>query len=374
MSSTTFIGFRAYGLSPSQDGGSRLYFAGKPYLGAFKEMNNGRNSFILKAAGLLLGLVLLLFCFIASVRFGFTTVKWSDLTAALTDYDESSMEQVVVMTTRVPRALIAAAIGASLAMAGAIMQAVTRNPLASPSVMGINAGASAGIVAAITIFKVTQMSMLIWISFGGAAFAAAAVYMLGSLGRDGLSPLKIIMAGSAMTALFASFTQGMLVHNESGLQDVMFWLAGSIAGRDLQTLLAVLPYMGAGWLAALLLSRQLNVIAMGDEAAKGLGQRTGLIKLAAGIIVVVLAGGAVSVAGPIGLIGIVIPHIARYVCGQDYRWLLPYSALFGAILLLLADVVARFVILPEEVPVGIMTAAVGAPFFIYIARKELMAK
>lgn len=324
--------------------------------------------------GLVAGFVLLLCCFMASVRFGFTTIKWSDMIAAFTHYDESSMEQVVVMTTRLPRALIAATIGASLAMAGAIMQAITRNPLASPSVMGINAGASACIVAAITIFEISQMSVLVWISFGGAAIAAATVYLLGSLGHDGLSPLKIIMAGSAMTALLASLTQGMLVHNESGLQDVMFWLAGSIAGRDANTLSAVAPYLCAGWIAAFLLSRQLNIIVMGDEAARGLGQRTTMIKAVAGIIVVILAGGAVSVAGPIGLIGIVIPHIARYIAGLDYRWLLPYCALLGAILLLLADLLARFIILPEEVPVGIMTAAIGAPFFIYIARKELMRR
>jgi len=337
-------------------------------------MNNRAKGFAMKMAGLVLCAFLMFCCFVASVRFGFTTIKWSDLIVAFVDYDESSMEQVVVMTTRVPRALIAVSIGASLAMAGAIMQAVTRNPLASPSVMGINAGASTGIVAAVTIFKVTQMSLLVWISFGGAALAAAAVYILGSLGRDGLSPLKIIMAGSAMTALFVSITQGMLVHNENGLQDVMFWLAGSIAGRDLNALLVVLPYMGIGWITALLLSRQLNIVGMGDEAAKGLGQRTLWVKLAAGIIVVVLAGGAVSVAGPIGLIGIVVPHVARYIVGIDYRWLLPYSALLGAILLLAADVIARFIILPEEVPVGIMTAAIGAPFFIYIARKELLTK
>lgn len=343
-------------------------------MGALIEMKNGAKSFAMKLAGLVICAILMFCCFVASVRFGFTTIKWSHLFAALINYDESSMEQVIVMTTRVPRALIAAAIGASLAMAGAIMQAVTRNPLASPSVMGINAGASVGIVAAITIFKITQMSVLVWVSFGGAALAAAAVYMLGSLGRDGLSPLKIIMAGSAMTALFVSITQGMLVHNENGLQDVMFWLAGSIAGRDLNVLLAVLPYLSIGWAAALLLSRQLNIIVMGDDAAKGLGQRTVWIKLAAGMIVVVLAGGAVSVAGPIGLIGIVVPHIARYIAGMDYRWLLPYSALLGAVLLLSADVIARFIILPEEVPVGIMTAALGAPFFIYIARKELLTR
>ncbi|WP_337098073.1 FecCD family ABC transporter permease [Paenibacillus sp. YIM B09110] len=332
------------------------------------------GSAVRRAAGLAIGIIVLLGCFISSIRYGFVTVSWSDTWGALSGSNPESMEQLVVKTTRLPRALIAAAIGASLAMAGAIMQAVSRNPLASPSVMGINAGASLSVVTAITVLSLTNMSVLTWFSFGGAAIAAAAVYVLGSMGREGLTPLKIILAGTAMSALFASFTQGLLVRNENGLQDVMFWLAGSIAGREQSMLLAVLPYMGTGWIAAMLLSRQLNILVMGDEAAKGLGQRTALVKLASGLIIVALAGGAVAVAGPIGFIGIVIPHIARSMIGLDYRWLLPYSAVLGAILLLGADLAARFVIMPEEVPVGIMTAIIGAPFFIYIARKELTSK
>lgn len=324
--------------------------------------------------GLVIGVVLLAASAAASIRFGFQTISWSDMIGAFTHYREDSMEQVIVRTARLPRALIAISVGASLALAGALMQAVTRNPLASPSVLGINQGASFAIVLAITVFGWSNGQMLVWVSFGGAFTAAAAAYVLGSLGRDGLSPLRVILGGSAIVALFSSATQGLLVRNENGLQDVMFWLAGSIAARDLQLLAMVIPYMIIGWAAAMILSPQLNILALGEELARGLGQRVGLIRLVAGFIVVLLAGGSVAVAGPIGLIGIIVPHIARYLAGQDHRWLLPYCAVYGAVLLLLADVLARFIIMPEEVPVGIMTAVIGAPFFIYIARRELRTR
>jgi len=332
-----------------------------------------RNTAV-KIIGLLIGLILLGVSFVMSIRFGFTKISWGTMQAALLHYDESSMDQVVVRTARLPRALIAAAIGASLAIAGVIMQAVTRNPLASPSVLGVNAGASFTIVLFITVYGWSDMRALVWISFAGAGLAAATVYVLGSMSREGLSPLRVILAGSAMIALFMSGTQGLLVFNQNGLQDVMFWLAGSIASRDLDMLLTVLPYLGVGWIAAYGLSGHLNLMALGEETARGLGQRTVLIQWIAGVIVVLLAGGSVAVAGPIGLIGIIIPHMARYMAGQDHRWLIPYCAVYGAVLLLLADVAARFIILPEEVPVGIMTAAIGAPFFIYLARKEMKRK
>ncbi|MFF2885277.1 FecCD family ABC transporter permease [Paenibacillus sp. NPDC057967] len=332
-------------------------------------MGRKLRSNVYRSAGLLVGLLLLAVSFIASMRYGFVSISWNDIVSSMISYDEGEMNQVVARTARLPRALIAASVGGSLALAGAILQSVTRNPLASPSVLGINAGASLAVVAAITLFSIRETEPLMWISFFGAAVAAAAVYVLGSVGREGLSPLRIILAGSAMTALFASLTQGMLVRNESGLQDVLFWIAGSVAGRTTEMLLPVLPYMGAGWLLALALSRQWNIMAMGEESAKGLGQNMTLMKVAAGLIVILLAGSAVAVAGPIGLIGIIVPHVARGIAGLDYRWLLPYSAVLGASLLLLADLAARFIIFPLEVPVGIMTAVLGAPFFIYLARK-----
>ncbi len=314
--------------------------------------------------------VLLLLSLLSSIIFGFVSIGFKDLTASFTSYDEGDMEQVIVRTARLPRAMIAAAVGASLALGGAVLQSVTRNPLASPSVLGINAGASVAVVAAITVMEIRHTEALMWFAFGGAAIAAVIVYVLGSLGREGLSPLKIILAGAALTALFSSLTQGMLAHNENGLQEVLFWLSGSVAGRTTEMLLPALPYMALGIALSFALARHWNVIAMGEESAKGLGQHLLFVKAAAGVIVILLAGSAVAVAGPIGLVGIIVPHIARRFAGRDYRWLLPYSAIIGATLLVLADVAARFIHYPIEIPVGIMTAAIGAPFFIYIARKE----
>lgn len=324
---------------------------------------------MIKLAGLIVGGIVLGVSFIANVMLGFTSVTWDDAIGAVFHYDEGVMNQVVIRLTRLPRALIAAAIGASLAMAGTVMQAITRNPLASPSILGINAGAALMVVFAITILSIGNMSLLAWAAFVGAAAGAALVYGLSALGSDSLSPFRIVLAGAAISALFMSMTQGMLVLNQNALQDVLFWLTGTIAGRPLELLVAVFPYMLVSWIAVLLLANHLNVLAAGEETAQGLGMRTSLVKIAGGIAIVLLAGSSVAVAGPIGFIGIVIPHIARRFSGLDHRWLLPYSAVLGASLLLLADVAARFVIAPQELPVGVMTAAIGTPFFIYIARR-----
>ncbi|MBH5319223.1 iron ABC transporter permease [Paenibacillus sp. GSMTC-2017] len=327
-----------------------------------------------RVIGLFISVFVLVVSFLCSIKFGFYPISWQDIIHTFTNYDSSNNEQIVVRTARLPRALIATAVGASLALAGAILQAVTRNAMASPSILGINAGASVAIVFAITMLKISDVDVLTWIAFAGAAMASVCVYVLGSMGKGSLSPLKIILAGAAMTAFFSAGTQGMLVLNENGLQDVMFWLAGSIAGRTMESFLPVLPYLIIGGLGAVLMSRQWNVLLMGEESAKGLGQNIISVKIIAALLVVLLAGGSVAVSGPIGLVGIIVPHIARKIVGLDYRWLIPYSALFGAILLLLADIAARFISFPLEVPVGLMTAAIGAPFFIYLARKGMKKK
>lgn len=324
-----------------------------------------------KGLGLALGCLLLIVMLLSSILFGATKLSWHSVIDTYTHYDEGSNEQVIIRTSRTPRAFIAAAIGASLAIAGALIQAITRNPLAEPNILGINYGASFFVVFAVTALSASSMTSLMWISFLGAAVGALAVYFLGSIGRDGLSPLKIILSGAAISALFSSFTQGMLVLDEQSLDAVLFWLSGSVAGRSMEMLNAVLPYMIISWVAAFLLARHINLLMLGEDSAKGLGQRTAVVKIMAGVIICLLAGGSVAVAGPVGFIGIVIPHIARFFAGMDYRWIIPYSALLGAILILLADIAARFVIRPEELPVGVMTALIGIPFFIYIARKGL---
>ncbi|SDZ56785.1 iron complex transport system permease protein [Evansella caseinilytica] len=303
-----------------------------------------------------------------SIILGYTDTSMMLTYEAFTSFDGSN-EHLIIQTVRLPRALIAAGVGTSLAIAGVYMQTLTKNPLASPGIFGVNAGASFAVVCAISFFNVSSLSAFTWVSFLGAAVAALAVYVVGGVGRQGLTPMKITLAGAAITALFSSFTQGILVTNEAALDEVLFWLSGSIQGRKLEMLVTVFPYLLIGWLLALVMTPMMNVLAMGDDVAKGLGLKVGLLKLTVGLIVILLAGGSVAVAGPIGFIGIVIPHIARSLIGTDHRWLVPLAGLLGGALLLAADIGARYIVMPQEVPVGVMTAFIGTPFFIYIARK-----
>ncbi len=310
-----------------------------------------------------------LFLFLGmSIVLGYTDTSIKVAYDSFTHFNGSTAH-IVIQSIRVPRAFIAAAVGACLAMAGVIMQTLTKNPLASPSIFGINSGASFFVVVAIVLFHLSGLQVIAWYAFGGAAMAAMGVFSVSSIGKGGMSPIKLTLAGAAISAMFASFTQGLLVLNEAALDQVLFWLAGSVQGRKLDLLASVLPYMAVGWIGSMFLAPKLNVISMGEDVAKGLGLKTGLVKLAGMIMVVLLAGSSVAVAGPIGFIGIVVPHISRKFIGVDHRWLLPFSAVLGAILLLAADISARYVIMPQEVPVGVMTAAIGAPFFIYLARK-----
>lgn len=326
-----------------------------------------------RIAGLIFVVVLFLYLIGASIVYGYTDTSWKMAWEAFQN-NNGSNEHLVIESVRLPRALIAAAVGSSLAIAGALMQTLTKNPLASPSIFGINAGAGFAVVIAVSIFQISHLQAFAWISFLGAAVAAISVYFIGSLGREGLTPMKLTLAGAAIAAMFSSFTQGFLVLSEVALEQVLFWLAGSIQGRKLEILVSVIPYLVVGWIGAFLLASKLNVLSMGEDVAKGLGIRTGLLKVGIGFIVILLAGGSVAVAGPVGFIGIVIPHITRSMVGIDHKWVIPYSAFLGAILLLLADILARYVIMPEEVPVGVMTAIIGTPFFIYIARRGFNAK
>ncbi|WP_066055315.1 FecCD family ABC transporter permease [Robertmurraya korlensis] len=326
-----------------------------------------------KIVGLIFVILLFLYLIGASIVYGYTDTSWKMAWEAFQN-NNGTNEHLVIETVRLPRALIAAAVGSSLAIAGALMQTLTNNPLASPSIFGINAGAGFAVVIAVSLFQISHLQAFAWIAFLGAAVAAISVYFIGSLGREGLTPMKLTLAGAAIAAMFASFTQGFLVLSEVALDQVLFWLAGSIQGRKLEILISVIPYFVVGWMGAFLLASKLNVLSMGEDVAKALGIRTGLLKIGIGLIVILLAGGAVAVAGPVGFIGIVIPHITRSIVGIDHKWVIPYSAFLGAILLLLADILARYVIMPEEVPVGVMTAIIGTPFFIYIARRGFNAK
>src|SRR5690606_28928665 len=216
---------------------------------------------------------------------------------------------------------------------------------------------------------VSGMHAFTWVALIGAAISGGIVFLLGSIGRDGMSPVKITLAGASMSAFFASLTQGLMLTDGKMFDQILVWLVGSVAGREMSQLQAVWPYMLAGMIISLLLSRHLNVLAMGDDVAQGLGQSTAYIKLFGALAVILLAGGSVAVAGPIAFVGIIIPHIVRYLVGTDFRWILPYCAVLGAILLVAADLGSRYIAMPKEVPVGVMTAVIGVPFFVYIARK-----
>ncbi|MFS8189327.1 MULTISPECIES: FecCD family ABC transporter permease [Rossellomorea] len=316
------------------------------------------------------GTVVVLIAFIAlSIVYGYTDTSWKAAFDTFMEPDGST-EHLVIQNIRLPRALIAAAVGASLAISGVLMQTLTKNPLASPGIFGINAGGGFMVVMAVTLFGVTSLQSFAWLSFLGAAIAAVGVFIIGGAsGSNGLTPMKLTLAGAAITAMFSSFTQGLLVLNEAALEQVLFWLAGSVQGRSLEILAGVFPYILAGWILALMIAGKMNILAMGEDVAKGLGVKTNILKVISLVAVVLLAGGSVAVAGPIGFIGIVIPHIARKMIGVDHRWLIPYSGLLGAILLLAADIGARYIIMPQEVPVGVMTAVIGAPFFVYVARR-----
>jgi iron complex transport system permease protein len=318
--------------------------------------------------GLFIAIIILLLLMAASIVYGYTDTTWKMAIEALTNFDGSN-EHIVIQSVRIPRAFIAAAVGASLAISGVLMQTVTKNPLASPDIFGVNAGAGVAVVIAVTVFSVGSLQLFTWLSFFGAAVAAISVYAIGSVGREGLTPMKLTLAGAAMTALFASFTQGILVLNEAALEQVLFWLAGSVAGRSLDNLIAVLPYLIGGWIISFIIATKMNVLSMGEDVAKGLGLNTALLKITIGIVVILLSGGAVAVAGPIGFIGIVVPHLTRSIVGIDHRWVIPFSGLLGGVLLLAADIASRYILMPQEVPVGVMTAIIGTPFFIYIARK-----
>lgn len=327
------------------------------------------TSLLARASGTLFCLGLLLVATVSSLVFGHIPVSLDMLTASLIDYDPGSLEHLVVRTERFSRTITALIVGAGLAIAGVLMQTLTRNPLASPGILGINAGAMFFVVIGATLFSLTSPSELVWVAFIGAATAALLVYFLGQEAGRGISPVRTVLAGVAVTALFVSFAQGLLIFNQDRFESILFWLAGSVSGRELNAILPLLPMFGLALLVALLLSRQLNLLGLDDEVTRGLGLRVGQVRLLIGLVVIVLAGTSVAVAGLIGFVGLIVPHIARGIFGTDHRWLLPMSAILGATLMLAADTVARMIIPPQEVPVGVMTALLGTPLFLHLARQ-----
>ncbi|MBC7810228.1 MAG: iron ABC transporter permease [Burkholderiales bacterium] len=318
--------------------------------------------------GLALGAVLLVLCLLWSITLGAADITPQVVYEALFDYDDTNFDHLVIQTARLPRVLAGALVGAALAVSGAVMQGLTRNPLADSVILGIDSGAAFVVVLLVVVTGNPPLSLYAIFAFIGAGIAAVLVYSLGSMGRGGATPLKLTLAGIILAAFISSFTTALLIHDQETLEKIRFWTVGSLAGREMPLLLETAPYMIVGLFGAVIISSQITTISLGEDVAKGLGQNTGWVKGIAAVIVVLLAGGAVALAGPVGFVGLVVPHIVRFLVGVDYRWVIPYSALLGAILLTAADVGSRVLIRPQELPVGIVMAFIGAPFFIALAR------
>ncbi|GAB2635898.1 FecCD family ABC transporter permease [Kribbella swartbergensis] len=330
-----------------------------------------------RRATLLLGLIgciaLLAVVTVLSIAVGSKQIPLSTVFDALRHYDDADTDHVIIRSLRVPRTVIGLLVGAALGLSGALMQGVTRNPLADPGILGVNGGAALFVVAGIYWFGLASLTAYVWLAFAGAAAASVAVYLLGSLGREGATPVKLALAGAAMTAMLGSLTTALLIGDVDTFDQFRFWAVGSLAGRGADIAEQVAPFILVGIVLALVAGRVLNALSLGDEVAKSLGQRVGLARLFVAAIVVVLCGAATAAAGPIGFIGLTIPHVARLVTGPDYRWILPYSMLLAPILLLGSDVLGRVVAQPGELQVGIVTAVIGAPFFIALVRRRKLA-
>ncbi|MGY1803888.1 FecCD family ABC transporter permease [Blastococcus sp. SYSU D00922] len=317
---------------------------------------------------LLAVLALLVALMAASVAVGSRDVGWSDIVAALGGSTENIGQAAV--TKRIPRTLLAVAVGAALGLSGAVMQGVTRNPLADPGVLGINMGASLAVVAGLAWFGLFSSTAIIWTAIAGAALAAVFVYAVGSLGRGGPTPLKLALAGAATSAALTSFITAVALPRGDIAESVQSWEIGGVGGATFDSIGTVLPFLAVGFAISLLSARSLNSLALGDELAAGLGERVALARGVAALGSVLLCGAATAVAGPIGFVGLVVPHLCRLLVGVDHRWMLPFSALTGACLLTATDVLGRIVARPSEIDVGIITALVGAPFFIWIVRRQ----
>lgn len=315
----------------------------------------------------IIGILLLILVTLASLRVGAASIDFGTIFQSFFS-DSETKDFLIVQNLRLPRALIAIIIGASLAIAGAIMQAVTLNPLASPQIFGVNAGASLMVVVGLVLLPSISPGSLVFFAFAGAVLGGSIVYYMASSGT-GMAPIKLALAGITVHLFLSALIEAIVLFHEDSTENVLFWLAGSIDGVSWGDVKIVVPWAAIGIFLAIALARQLTTLGLGDEMAQGLGQNVAFIRLFFSFLVVVLAGSSVAVAGPIGFVGLIIPHIVRKLVGVDYRVIIPFSALFGALLLVSADVLSRFISFPSESPVGIVTALIGAPYFLYLARK-----
>lgn len=326
-------------------------------------------------------LALGLFCLVAavvlvaflSITVGARPIDLQTVWSSLTAFNPQSTDHRIIWDLRLPRTVIGLAVGAALGLSGAVLQGATRNPLADPSILGIHSGAAVFVVLGVAVFGITQLSLYVWLAFIGAGVAMLVVYSVASLGRGGATPIKLALAGAAMTAAMQSVTSAILLTSPRTLDEIRFWQVGSLAGRDMAIFVQVAPFLAVGVVLALASGRMLDGLSMGEDVARALGQNVGRSRAMAGLAAVILAGAATAAAGPIAFVGLTVPHVARAITGPNYRWILPYSMLLAPILLLAADVIGRVIAPPGEVQVGIVTAFLGAPVFIALVRRRRLA-
>lgn len=317
---------------------------------------------------------------ICSFLYGARSIPAEDVWAALRDLpatssspEEVPVNQRVVAELRLPRTILAIIVGSALGVAGALIQGHTRNPLADPGILGISSGAALSVVASYALLGISAPWATAVVAFLGAIAATALVFGLASAGRATVNPLTLVLGGAALSAVLSAITSAFVLTSENNLDRMRFWTVGSLAGRDMNIALSVLPFVVLGLILAFATGPQLNILNLGDDVAAGLGINTAAARLGGMGIIALLAGAATAAAGPLGFIGLVVPHIVRALTGPDYKWILPYSALAGAALLLYADVVGRLIARPGELQVGIVLAFVGAPFFIVLIYRKKVA-
>lgn len=322
-----------------------------------------------KTIGIYLGSILFLgLCVLASLAWGSKNVGFSEAINALLNSTDLSFSALVVRE-RIPRTIFGIMAGASLGISGALMQSITRNPIADPSILGVNTGASLFVVIGIAYFNISSANQYIWLALAGAGITAVIVYFIGSIGNGGTTPIKLALAGAATSAVLTSLVSAIILPRSDAMDKFRFWQVGSIGGATWDSIRLILPFVIFGLIISVAATPALNVLALGDDVATGLGVNIGVIRVICAVAGVILSGATTAIAGPIAFIGLMIPHTIRLIFGSNLNGIVPLSAIGGAALLIISDVIGRVIGSPGEVQVGIITAFIGAPILIMIARK-----
>lgn len=322
---------------------------------------------------LCLCVIAIFICIFLSLALGARSVELSKVISALLNSGDVSFDALVVRE-RIPRTIFSIIAGASLGIAGALMQAVTRNPIADPAILGVNTGASLFVVCGIAFFQINTANNFILFALAGAALTSAVVYRIGSLGAGGATPIKLALAGAASSAALSSLVSMIVLPRTEAMNDYRFWQVGSTGGATWEGILAVSPFLAAGLIIGILTTPALNALALGDDVATGLGVRVGTVRFIGAMAGVILCGATTAIAGPIGFVGLMVPHTMRLICGPNLKYIVPMSAAGGAVLLTLADILGRLAGGAGELEAGIITAFLGAPVMIFIAMRTKVHK